>query len=121
MHLGQETQAFLPQDLWNKVTKLLNVTLEIEDIELKLEQDFNLDWSDGKGVIMCIKENTVDIFIKTIQDFKIKGQKFRAYAKSHAIQGQGIQAPLSKKKSRSKSMLDRISKFELPNSSDTSY
>jgi hypothetical protein len=111
VHLGQETQAFLFQDLWNKVTKLLNLTLQIEDIELRLDQDFNLDWSGGKGVIKCIKENTLDIFIKMIQDFKIKGQKFRAYVKSHTVQGQGIQAPLSQK--ISKSMLDRISKFEL--------
>ena len=90
VHLGQETRAPLTQDLWNKVTKLLKSTLEIEDIVLELEIDFNLDWSDGKGVIRCIKENTVDIFIKLIQDFKVKGQKFRAYAKSHTIQGQGI-------------------------------
>ena len=79
MHLDQETQAFLSQDLWNKIIKLLNVILEIEDSELELEKDFNLDWADGKGVITCIKENTVDIFIKMIQDFKIKDQKFRAW------------------------------------------
>ena len=88
MHLGQETQAFLPQDLWKKVKNQLNVTLDNEDSELELGKDFNLDWVDGKGVITCIKENTVDIFIEIIQDFKIKGQTFRAYAKSHAIQGQ---------------------------------
>ena len=87
MHLGQETQAFLPQDLWKKVTKLLIVTLDNEDSELEMGKDFNLNWVDGKGVITCIKETTVEFFIEIIQDFKIKGQTFRAYAKSHAIQG----------------------------------
>ena len=79
MHLGQETQAPLPQDLWKKVTNQLNFTLENDDIEFESEKDFNLDWADGRGVITCINENTVDIFIKIIQDFKIKGQKFRAW------------------------------------------
>ena len=88
MHIGQETQTFLPQDIWTKVTKQLNLTLENEDSELELGKDFNLDWVDGKGVITCIKENTMKIFIEIIQDFKIKGQTFRAYAKLHAIQGQ---------------------------------
>ena len=82
VHLGQDTQEPLPKDLWKKVTKHVNFTLEIEDIELKLGHDFNLDWSDGKGVITCIKQNTVDIFIKMIQDFKIKSQKFRAWRHS---------------------------------------
>ena len=84
MHLGQETQAFLPQDLWKKVKNQLNVTLDNEDSELELGKDFNLDWVDGKGVITCIQENTVGIFIDIIQDFKIKGQKFRAW--SHSLQ-----------------------------------
>ena len=79
MHIGQETQTFLPQDIWKKVTKQLNLTLENEDSELELGKDFNLDWVDGRGVITCIKENTVEIFIKMIQDFKIKGQNFRAW------------------------------------------
>ena len=82
MHLGQETQASLPQDIWKKVKNLLNVTLENEDSEIELGKDFDLDWVDGRGVITCIKENTVDIFIKMIQDFKIKGQKFRAWRHS---------------------------------------
>ena len=66
----------------------MNVTLDNEDSELELGKDFNLDWVDGKGVITCIKETTVEFFVKIIQDFKIKGQTFRAYANSHAIQGQ---------------------------------
>ena len=82
MHLGQETQASLPQDLWKKVKNQLNFTLDNEDIELELGKDFNLDWVDGRGVITCIKENTVEIFIKMIQDFKIKGQKFRGWRHS---------------------------------------
>ena len=82
VHLGQETRAPLTQDLWNKVTKRLTSTLEIEDIVLELEKDFNLDWSDDKGIITCIKEDTMDIFIEMIQDFKIKGQKFRAWRHS---------------------------------------
>ena len=64
------------------------VTLDNEDSELELGKDFNLDWVDGKGVITCIKETTIKCFIEIIQDFKIKGQTFRAYAKSHAFQGQ---------------------------------
>ena len=79
VHLGQETRAPLPQELWNKVTKLLNLTLENNDSELESGKDFNLDWLDGRGVITCIKENTVDIFIEMIHDFKIKGQKFKAW------------------------------------------
>ena len=82
VHLGQETQAPLPQDLWKKVTNQLNFTLENDDIQFKLEKDFNLHWADGRGVITCINDNTVDIFIKMIQDFKIKGQKFRAWRHS---------------------------------------
>ena len=88
VHLGQKTQAFLPEDLWKKVKNQLNVTLDNEDSELELGKDFNLDWVDGKGVITCIKETTVEFFIEIIQDFKIKGQTFGAYAKSHATQGQ---------------------------------
>ena len=82
VYLGQETQDSLSQDLWNKVKNLLNVTLDNEDSELELGKDFDLNWSDGRGVITCINENTVDIFIKMIQDFKIKGQKFRAWRHS---------------------------------------
>ena len=82
MHLGQETQDSLSQDLWRKVTNQLIFTLDNEDIELELGKDFDLDWVDGRGVITCIKENTVDIFIKMIQDFKIKGQNFRAWRHS---------------------------------------
>ena len=82
VHLGQETQDSLSQDLWKKVKKQLNFTLDNEDIDLELGKDFDLDWVDGRGVITCIKENTVDIFIKMIQDFKIKGQKFRAWRHS---------------------------------------
>ena len=82
VHLGQETQDSLPQDLWKKVTNQLNFTLDNEDIELELGKDFDLDWVDGRGVITCIKENTMDIFIKMIQDFKIKSQKFRAWRHS---------------------------------------
>ena len=82
MHLGQEIQDSLSLDLWKKVKNLLNVTLENEDSELELGKDFDLDWVDGRGVITCIKENTVDIFIKMIQDFKIKGQKFRGWRHS---------------------------------------
>ena len=78
VHPGQKTRAPLPHDLWKKITKLLIVKLEIEE-ELELEKDFDLDWVDGRGVIRCIKENTVDIFIRIIQDFKIKDQKFRAW------------------------------------------
>ena len=79
MHLGQEIQDSLSLDLWKKVKNLLNVTLENEDSELELGKDLNLDWVDGRVVITCIKENTVEIFIKMIQDFKIKSQKFRAW------------------------------------------
>jgi hypothetical protein len=79
VHLGQETQAPLPQVIWNKVTKLLKVTLENDESELELGKDFNLDWVDGRGVIICVKENIVDIFIEMVQDFKIKGQKFKAW------------------------------------------
>ena len=82
VHLGQETQDSLSQDLWKKVTNQLNFTLDNEDIELELGKDFDLDWVDGRGVITCIKENTMDIFIKMIQDFKIKSQKFRAWRHS---------------------------------------
>ena len=82
VHLGQETQDSLSQDLWKKVTNQLNFTLDNEDIELELGKDFDLDWVDGRGVITCIKENTMDIFIKRIQDFKIKSQKFRAWRQS---------------------------------------
>ena len=84
VHLGQEIRAPLPQDLWKKVKNQLNVTLNNEDSELELGKDFNLDWVDGRGVITCVKKNTVDIFIEMIQDFKIKGQKFRAW--SHSLQ-----------------------------------
>ena len=79
VHLGQETKAPLPQDLWNKVTNLLKLTLNNEDSEFVSEKDFNFDWVDGKGVITCINESIVEIFIEMIQDFKIKGQKFRAW------------------------------------------
>ena len=82
MHLGQETQDLLSQDLWKKVTNQLNFTLDNEDIELELGKDFDLDWVDGRGVIKCINENTVDIFIKMIQDFKIKGLTFRGWRPS---------------------------------------
>ena len=79
MHLGQETRVPLTEDLWNKVTKLLKVKLELEE-ELESEKDFKLDWVDGRGVITCIKENTVDIFIEMIKEnINIKGQKFRAW------------------------------------------
>ena len=66
----------------------MNLTLENEDSELELGKDFNFDWVEGKGLITRIKENTVGIFIEIIQDFKIKGKTFRAYAKSHATKGQ---------------------------------
>jgi hypothetical protein len=79
VHLGQEIRAPLPQDLWKKVTNQLNFTLDNEDSELELGKDFDLDWVDGKGVITCIQENKVGIFIKIIHDFKIKDQKFRAW------------------------------------------
>ena len=82
VHLGQETQYSLSQDLWKKVKNQLIFTLDNEDIELELGKDFDLDWVDGRGVITCIKENTMDIFIKMIQDFKIKSQKFRAWRHS---------------------------------------
>ena len=82
VHLGQDTQAHLSQDLWKKVKNQLNVTLDNEDSELELGKDFNLDWVDGKGVITCIQENTVGIFIKMIQDFKIKDQQFKAWSHS---------------------------------------
>ena len=82
MHLGQETRVPLTQVIWNKVTKLLKVTLENDESELELGKDFNLDWEDGRGVITCIKENTVDSFIKMIQDFKIKGLTFRGWRPS---------------------------------------
>ena len=88
VHLGQETQYSLSQDLWKKVKNLLNVTLDNEDSELELGKDFHLDWVDGKGLITCINKNTVGIFIEIIQDFKIKGQTFGAYAKSHTTHGQ---------------------------------
>ena len=86
VHLGQETQDSLSQDLWKKVKNLLNVTLENEDSELESGKDFDLDWVDGRGVITCIKENTVDIFIEIIQDIKIKGQKFRAWPPHRKIE-----------------------------------
>ena len=54
-------------------------TLDNEDIESELGKDFNLNWVDGRGVITCIKENTVEMFIDMIQDFTIKGQKFKAW------------------------------------------
>ena len=90
VYLGQETQAPLPQDLWKKVTNQLNFTLENDDIEFESEKDFNLHWADGRGVITCINENTVDIFIKMIQDFKIKGQKFKAWRHSSQIHHRNI-------------------------------
>ena len=82
VHQGQETRTPIEEETWQQVFRAFNLKLQLAVMSSNWNTSFWIEgshWKEGRAIIACNNEKTVNTFIEMISEIEINGVKFRAW------------------------------------------